>query len=93
VFESTFNYHAYLHQSDHISYRSGCTSKGNFATDELLSSGTEDAKRCIDFAERLRKQLTSLTLNSVANDHNKQFASWLLQVLSKVMGENPDKYE
>jgi len=51
-------YHIYLHQSVPISYRSSCTSKGNFekiTTDELLSSGTEDAKRCIDFAERLSK--------------------------------------
>ena len=88
-------YSVYLHQSVPISYRSSCTSKGNFAEDttvELLSSGTEDAKRCIDFAERLSKQLTSSTLNSVANDRNQQFASWLLQVLSKVIGENPDKY-
>jgi len=38
--------------------------------DELLDNGTEDAKRCVDFAENLSMNL----LNPAANDCNRQFA-------------------
>ena len=31
-------------------------SGGVVGTDELLDNGTEDTKRCVDFAEKLRQQ-------------------------------------